>query len=170
LVGDQAWAWALAKFDLGERRWLAELVNAYLKAPDLVAERVSRPDDAQLAAVAGVIAGTRKPDRRGHKRGDIDPTHKRAAIEWITEARTRRDQYIAEIQAARKAKKKHPMGWTKKDIERHFDEAVQQYASGLLKLMPLRKPSKKSDKRDEEKESALVDTLKGWTNPSRQTK
>jgi hypothetical protein len=149
LLGDEAWTWALEKFDRGEQKWLGQLVAAYMQAPELVARYTSDPTAEQVTAVGEIIAGSRKPDRRGQKRGDIEPTKKRAAIARAAEIRAYRDKYISEVREAAKAKRRHPKGWTTGQVRRAFEEAMQACADGY---------------------GVTLETLEVWARPSRRTK
>jgi hypothetical protein len=144
LHGDEAWRIAFERFDAGRRTNLADLVLAYLKAPEFVAQRARAPSPEELAAIAAIIAGEREPDGRGRKLKDRDPIEKRAAIARVTEIRAYRDKQIAEVREANRVGRRHPKKWTEEKIATEFDEAIAACAKGF---------------------KVEVDTLLAWAKP-----
>lgn len=97
LAGAEAWAHAISNYDKGRTDLLAELV-----ATDFEITPGAR------AALAEIVAGKRKPDRRGRHLAKLTAFQKREAVAELDFARERLAIYMTRVEWAANQRKVEP--------------------------------------------------------------
>lgn len=129
LADDRAWSTALSHFDRGDCALLAALVREYMRAPEGVARCTDVPTPEVLDAVAAIIEGKRRPDRRGLRKQAKTAGERARAVQEFAHLREVRDGYMRDLREAKHAGKRLPRAMTKERLEADFARAAHECAA-----------------------------------------
>ncbi|HVV98062.1 MAG TPA: hypothetical protein VHC92_13055 [Rhodanobacteraceae bacterium] len=94
-MGDPgAWAEALARFDEGRPDLLAAMLGALAADPVKWSRPFGKAPPDVAKAIGEIVAGKRKPETRGRKKGDVPRDVRRAAVERYIRLRDVRDDLL----------------------------------------------------------------------------
>jgi len=113
-----AFAFALAAFDRGERGRLAELIRRGVAIP---------PE--HCAAVAEIIEGTRKPDKRGRHSRKLTEFRKHEAVMDLLSFREQRAAFLSDAEAISEERGNVDTADVVREIHAAYAQAVADLAS-----------------------------------------